>query len=270
MKGSRREFLKAAGITAIGGAGLGVAGLRIASAEEHVAEALESGTRYAMVIDLTRWVELDQAERDRIFSACHVGHNVPDFVSDDSPLPESERNPNHEIKWIWEEGFHNAFPMQHHVRLNQAFADAQVPVLCNHCERPSCVRVCPTQATWKREDGIVMMDMHRCIGCRYCIIACPYGSRSFNFRDPRDGIAEIEHSYPTRMQGVVEKCNFCAERLARNEIPLCVEAAGENGPLIFGDLSQEDSPIRQALRDRYTIRRKAVMGTDPHVFYVVA
>jgi Fe-S-cluster-containing dehydrogenase component len=112
--------------------------------------------------------------------------------------------------------------------------------------------------------------MHRCIGCRYCIIACPYGSRSFNFRDPRDGLANINHDYATRTQGVVEKCSFCAERLARGEVPACVEAAGENGPLLFGDLSQEDSPIRQALRDRYTIRRKAVLGTDPHVFYVVA
>jgi Fe-S-cluster-containing dehydrogenase component len=91
-------------------------------------------------------------------------------------------------------------------------------VLCNHCENPPCVRACPTQATFKREsDGIVLMDFHRCIGCRFCMAACPYGSRSFNFRDPRPFIEEHQQSIPTRMKGVVEKCNFCAERLAVGE-----------------------------------------------------
>ncbi len=270
MSDSRRNFLRIAGITAAGGAGLGWTGLRIARAEEHVAEALASGTRYAMVIDLPRWVELDAADRNRIFERCHVAHNVPDFVSADSPVPEDERNERHEIKWIWEEEFHNAFPDAFHSRLSETLAHAQIPVLCNQCEDPSCVRVCPTQATWRREDGVVMMDMHRCIGCRYCIIGCPYGSRSFNFRDPRPGIDRVNSDFPTRMRGVVEKCNFCAERLANDEIPHCVEAAGENGPLIFGDINEADGPVRTALRERYTIRRKPGMGTNPHVFYIVA
>jgi Fe-S-cluster-containing dehydrogenase component len=104
-------------------------------------------------------------------------------------------------------------------------------VLCNHCENPPCVRACPTQATFKREsDGIVLMDFHRCIGCRFCMAACPFGSRSFNFRDPRPFIKEQNKAFPTRMKGVVEKCNFCAERLAVGEQPACVEAS--NGAIV--------------------------------------
>jgi len=273
MKGSRRDFLKAAGITAAGATGLGIAGLRIARAEEHLAEVEAAGAdRWAMVIDLPRWTELDAAVRQRAIDACHRAHNVPDFVSARSPVPEEERNVNHEIKWIWEEGFENAFPDSYHADLVEALRDAQVPVLCNHCDRPPCVRVCPTQATWRREDGVVMMDMHRCIGCRYCIIGCPYGSRSFNFRDPRPGIARINLDYPTRMRGVVEKCDFCTERLAEGGTPACVEALNEasngNGPFVFGRVS--DASVREALREHFTIRRKPELGTQPHVFYIVA
>ena len=85
------------------------------------------------------------------------------------------------------------------------------------------MRACPTKATFKREsDGIVFMDFHRCIGCRFCMAACPFGARSFNFRDPRPFIAEINPEFPTRMKGVVEKCNFCAERLAEGQMPAVV------------------------------------------------
>ena len=93
-------------------------------------------------------------------------------------------------------------------------------VMCNHCENPPCVRACPTNATFKREsDGIVLMDFHRCIGCRFCMAACPFGARSFNYRDPRPFIKEVNTKFPTRMKGVVEKCNFCAERLAEGLLP---------------------------------------------------
>jgi molybdopterin-containing oxidoreductase family iron-sulfur binding subunit len=142
--------------------------------------------------------------------------------------------------------------------------------MCNHCERPSCVRVCPTQATWKRKDGIVMMDQHRCIGCRYCMAACPYGSRSFNFVDPRPTLQKsgINPGYPTRTRGVVEKCSFCAERLARGKLPACVEACPVKA-LVFGDLNDPESEVARLLEEKYTIRRKPGLGTNPHVFYLV-
>jgi molybdopterin-containing oxidoreductase family iron-sulfur binding subunit len=190
---------------------------------------------------------------------CHAVHNVPDIDS-----------PAHEVKWIWKEQFHRAFPEQEHEFVPEHLKDQSLPVLCNHCDSPPCVRVCPTAATWKRDDGIVMMDMHRCIGCRYCTVACPYGSRSFNWMDPRPHIeGELDPGFPTRSKGVVEKCNFCAERIAVGKAPACVKACKE-GALLFGDLSDPESDVRKALkRSGYTIRRKPGLGTVPHVFYIV-
>jgi molybdopterin-containing oxidoreductase family iron-sulfur binding subunit len=128
--------------------------------------------------------------------------------------------------------------------------------------------VCPTGATWKRDDGVVMMDWHRCIGCRYCVAGCPYGSRSFNWRDPRPHIDELNPDFPTRTRGVVEKCNFCEERLARGEPPACV-AACKARALVFGDLEDAESEIRKVLRERPSVRRKVALGTQPHVFYLL-
>jgi molybdopterin-containing oxidoreductase family iron-sulfur binding subunit len=141
-------------------------------------------------------------------------------------------------------------------------------VLCNHCDNPPCVRVCPTQATFKRpEDGIVMMDYHRCIGCRYCMAACPYGSRSFNWREPRQYVNDINMNYPTRTRGVVEKCNFCEERLAEGKLPACVEAC-KQGALTFGEL-KPGTEIQRLLSENFALTRKPELGTKPHVYYIL-
>jgi molybdopterin-containing oxidoreductase family iron-sulfur binding subunit len=99
--------------------------------------------------------------------------------------------------------------------------------------------------------------------------ACPYGSRSFNFRDPRadNAIKHENKEFPTRMKGVVEKCNFCAERLAVGKQPACVEAS--KGALVFGDLGDPQSEVRQLLKENYAIRRKQNLGTNPSVYYIV-
>ena len=97
--------------------------------------------------------------------------------------------------------------------------------------------------------------------------ACPFGARSFNYRDPRPFIKEINQEFPTRMKGVVEKCNFCAERLAVGQLPACVEAS--EGKLAFGDLYDPQSEVRKLIRTHYTIRRKQVLGTEPSVYYIV-
>lgn len=211
--------------------------------------------RWAMVIDLRKCLK-EEGCRDCI-DACHLAHNVPDFG-----------NPKDEIKWIWKDSFEHAFHDQDHEFIEEELKHAPTLLLCNHCDNPPCVKVCPTKATWKREDGIVMMDWHRCIGCRYCIAACPYGSRSFNWRDPRPFIEDIRREFPTRMKGVVEKCTFCEERLARGELPVCVEKCKPKA-LTFGDLEDPGSDVRQLLDSNYSIRRKSGLGTRPDVYYLV-
>lgn len=284
MTSSRRDFLKFAGLT-LGGAGLGLAGVRLARGEEHAAEAIAAGARWAMAIDLDLWKQHKDGDPEfvkRVVSACHEPHNVPSFAcrqdQPNRPCLSGDELVRHDIKWIWEEPFENALPTYYHADLDGRFRNADIPVLCNHCEDPPCVRVCPTQATWKRDDGVVMMDMHRCIGCRYCIIACPYGSRSFNFRNPRaeDGEdvglrpEEIDPSFPCRMRGVVEKCDFCAELQENGEYreqPYCVRAS--DGAIAFGDIRDAGSDVRRMLSGRYSIRRKPELGTNPHVFYII-
>lgn len=256
MDRSRREFIKAAGLSLVGaGCGASVVGALKASSRTAEHEGALAGKRWAMVVDIAKCRQREGC-RDCI-QACHALHNVP-----------AMEDPRHEIKWIWKETFEHAFPMQAHGHQTPLHG-VSLLVLCNHCDRPSCVRVCPTRATWKRGDGLVMMDQHRCIGCRYCIVACPYGSRSFNFEDPRPHLKDrINLNYPTRTKGVVEKCSFCAERLAVGGQPACVEACPAKA-LIFGDLGGAGSEVGQILRGTHTIRRKPNLGTEPHVFYVV-
>ncbi len=260
MENSRREVLKLLGLSALGVSVRPV--FNAYAAEGHGAgpevrrgEEVLKARQWAMVID-TRHLETVH-DLEPLIEACHKGHNVPIFD-----------NRNHEIKWIWETEYKHAFPQKHNSFLNESVEERPFLVLCNHCENPPCVRACPTQATFKRpSDGIVLMDFHRCIGCRFCMAACPFGARSFNFRDPRPGIAEVNKLFPTRMKGVVEKCNFCAERLAVGKMPYCVEAS--NGTIAFGDLYDPGSEVRKLLRENYTIRRKQSLGTEPCVYYIV-
>ncbi len=256
MNRSRRNFLKLSGLALLG-IGTKPAWDALAGNETPKfikgPEALK-GRRWAMVVEMGKCRE---GCRDCL-DACHRVHNVPDFG-----------NSKDEIKWIWKEPLKAVFPEQEHHYLAEPLKEKPVMVLCNHCDNPPCVRVCPTQATFKRpEDGIVMMDYHRCIGCRFCVAGCPYGARSMNFRDPRPFIKEVNPEFPTRTKGVVEKCNFCAERLAQGLLPACVEACKEKA-LIFGDLEDPQSGIREIVQGRVTWRRKPELGTHPQVYYIL-
>ena len=262
MKKNRRDFLKIACSSALTLSASPV--LSLASDKKHKEGQEESyslskgekaieGKRFGLVID-TRKITKEISEK--IVNACHKTHNVP-----------NHENHKHEIKWVWEEDYEHAFTDLENDMLSEKLKDTPFLVLCNHCEEPACVRACPTKATFKREDGIVLMDFHRCIGCRFCMAACPYGSRSFNYKDPRVAIEETNKKFPTRMKGVVEKCNLCAERLAVGEEPLCAKVS--EGAIVFGDLNDESSQIRQLLKENFSIRRKVHLGTYPSVYYIV-
>ena len=285
MDENRRSFLKKAGSAALG-AGCGLPLLCTGCGARHGSIADDPyPDQLAMVID----VDLcNEKVRRACWNACNSEHNVPFIPNPEISDPNAENSedvdPKEGIKWIWDENYENVFPDQVHAQSKEALKKNPLPtlVLCNHCTSPSCVRVCPTQATWKRKsDGIVMMDMHRCIGCRYCVAACPYGARSFNWRDPRqrdEKTGELLYfsndelpskTYPARAKGVVEKCNFCAERIRFGKEPKCVVEAEkvQPGALTFGHL--HDSKIQDKLSDKRTICRRVSLGTGPNVFYIV-
>ena len=259
---SRRRVLQWFGISALALSTKPV--FNALAAEEQAAQSenviIKAGSeakraqQWAMVINTTAFES--ESDFEPLIEVCHKIHNVPHF--------DVKR---HEIKWIWTAPFHNAFPGEGGRFIDERLEESPFLVLCNQCGNPPCVRACPTQATFKREDGIVIMDFHRCIGCRFCMAACPFGARSFNYRDPRPFIAQMNRQFPTRMKGVVEKCNFCAERLAVGQIPACVEVS--EGKLVFGDLYDPESEVRELIRTNYTIRRKQTLGTEPSVYYIV-
>lgn len=261
MNNSRRQFLKVAGISAFA-LGSGVATSLLASkasaavkgSYEKSAKGLKAG-RWAMVIDTRKF--RTEADFANVISACHKVHNVPAIPGDQN------------IKWLWTDLYDNVFTDDQNTMLPQHVLKGKYLLLCNHCTNPPCVRVCPTQATFKMADGTVAMDYHRCIGCRFCMAGCPYGARSFNYMDPRKHLENPypNPAYPTRMAGVVEKCTFCTERLAVGLQPACVEAS--NGAIIFGDLNDPYSNVRKALEENYNIRRKPTLGTQPGVYYLV-
>ncbi|UCG38068.1 MAG: 4Fe-4S dicluster domain-containing protein [bacterium] len=151
-----------------------------------------------------------------------------------------------------------------------------MPTQCQQCERPPCVRSCPTQATWQEDDGIVVVDYNWCIGCRYCMAACPYGARHFNWKKP--GIPEEEINTSThylgnrpRYVGVVEKCTFCIQR-TRNEpgqYPACVEICPV-GARKFGNLLDPASEIRYCIENKRIFRLKEDLNTHPKFFYFFA
>ena len=146
-----------------------------------------------------------------------------------------------------------------------------LPVQCQQCDEPPCVNVCPVQATWKEEDGIVVVDYNWCIGCRYCEAACPYHARRFNWKAPEIPADEINPdqgylSNRVRPQGVVEKCTYCLHRTRRGRLPACLEAC-PTGARVFGNILDPNSEIRWLLENKRVYVLKEELGTKPAFFY---
>ena len=142
---------------------------------------------------------------------------------------------------------------------------------CHQCENPPCVKVCPVGATWKENDGIVVIDYDWCVGCRYCQAACPYFARRFNWQEPVVPPEELnpeQHYLGNRMRskGVMEKCTFCVQRSRQGENPACVEAC-PTGARVFGNLLDPHSEIRNILGTKKVFRLKEDLGTEPKFWY---
>ena len=160
---------------------------------------------------------------------------------------------------------------------NKDSAPYWMPKKCFHCDNPPCVKVCPVAATYKRSDGLVLIDNERCIGCRFCMAACPYSARVFNWGEPK--AQETSHSYspetslPSQV-GTVEKCDFCPDMLRQNKVPHCITAC-PNGALYFGDKNadsvtngSETVRFSTLLKDKAGYRYHEELGTEPNVYYL--
>lgn len=205
------------------------------------------GRKWGMAIDLQRCVGCWTCA-----IACKVEHNVPMGLTWNRILTEGGAAIDEP------KGTYPDLEMQY------------IPVACQHCEDAPCIKVCPVSATYKRADGIVAIDYDRCIGCRYCMAACPYGVRVFNWGEPVPLVAGVklgDAAVPDRRRGVVEKCDFCMERVDRGEQPFCVEVCPERAR-VFGDLNDPNSEVSVLIREKGGTQLLAEAGTRPQVYYL--
>ena len=146
-----------------------------------------------------------------------------------------------------------------------------IPIQCQQCRNPPCVKVCPVKATWQERDGIVVIDYDWCIGCRCCMAACPYGARHFNWIQPHLPTDELNPNTHVlgnrpRPRGVVEKCTFCIQRTRAGRYPACLEAC-PTGARKFGNLLDPESEIRQLMERKRVFVLKEELNTQPKFFY---
>jgi molybdopterin-containing oxidoreductase family iron-sulfur binding subunit len=199
--------------------------------------------RYGMVIDLTRCVGCNSCT-----VACKQANGIPSGVFWSKVM-------------LYETG---GFPQARLLFL---------PMLCMHCQEAPCLEACPTGATYRGEGGLVLVDDDRCVGCRYCIMACPYEARSYNTRSPREyypgqGMTEFEDvSIGQHPKGAIEKCTFCAPRLAEGKLPACVVTCPSEAR-IFGNLDDPESEVSKLVASGRAKPRLEEQGTRPSVFYI--
>ncbi|NOZ29998.1 MAG: 4Fe-4S dicluster domain-containing protein [Chloroflexi bacterium] len=212
-----------------------------------------SERRWGMVIDLTKCVACDACT-----VSCKAENKTPPGVNYTVVIKEEV----------------GTYP-----NVREAF----LPRPCMHCDNPPCVDVCPVSATWQNEEGVVVVDYDACIGCRYCMTACPYGARNFDFGEwytedtpklaPYETAPTFEYS-ERRVRsnhespvGNVRKCHFCLHRVREGLLPACInDCIGR--ARYFGDLTDPDSLVSELLRERYSFRLKEELGTQPKVFYL--
>jgi len=206
--------------------------------------------RWAMVIDLAKCIGCDTCT-----VACKAENRTPPGVSYNAVI-ETEQG---------------KYPHTRKVNL---------PRPCMQCEKPACAGVCPVGASYKGPGGVVVIDYDRCIGCRYCIAACPYGARSFDFGEnygemlyyarvqaPEYGVQRGDRTARKAPVGTVRKCTFCFHRLNRGEEPACVETCLGDARF-FGDLNDPDSVVARLAASPRAFRLKEELGTEPGVIYL--
>lgn len=287
-KNSRRKFLdkslKVGLATAIGGVGLSKLSTKLsANSKPKTGEMVELMTTDGSLIqvDASEVVEVKHSEdHDKKYNVREGFPNrkfvmVVDLAKCKNALKcQISCNKNHYITGD------NAWLKIYKMQESKDTAPYWMPTQCQHCDAPACVTVCPVDATFKRRDGIVLIDNQRCIGCRFCMAACPYSSRIFNWKEPEQTEIPENTEYtpdycglPSE-KGTVDKCDFCPHQIVKNELPFCVTAC-PNGVFYFGDKYEDtvtngDETLRfsKLLEDKAGYRLMEGLGTEPSVYYL--
>jgi len=285
-KNNRRQFLKNLGLIgggAIAGSAALYSGYRFEKSKD------ESGERVRVLTADNKLVEVDKSA-------------LKEITLDLTELQKRGREGLEGHRWVMVidlsrcrnarkcmeacQGAHQLRPEQHHINVLQmqdspTTAPYYMPKPCQHCDNPPCVSVCPVDATFKRADGIVLIDNERCIGCRFCIAACPYSARIFHWFDPKDEELHKDHLYDVELnvpqkKGTISKCLFSADQLRVGKMPYCVSAC-PNGVYYFGDenedavtngTTKETVRLSKLLRDNAGHLLMEELGTKPRVYYL--
>ena len=242
---SRRDFLRGVGAAMAGatvlapGVTLYAFGLDTPVAARPVDEAVTSRIRWGLLIDASKCGD----DCDKCVTACSTENGWKD-----------NGRPQTDAQWIRKLTVKN--PTDGTVRT--------LPMMCQHCASPPCVDVCPTGASFKRADGIVLVDKHICIGCRYCMMACPFKARSFVHEHLDD-----QKEYAPRGIGTVESCTLCVHRIDQGRKPACVETCADEagGAMLFGDLNDPNSEISKRIAKYASVRIRDDLGLDAGVYY---
>lgn len=288
-KQSRRDFIKNVGLMA-GGAAAG--GAAIYAGMQFEAGKPEYGERIKLLAPDGTLMEVDSAY------VAKAEEHIPDL------LQRQGREGLTGHKWVMVvdlskcrnarkcisacQGAHQLRPEQYHINTlqmqeNERTAPYHMPKTCQHCDNPPCVSVCPVDATYKRPDGPVLIDNQRCIGCRFCIAACPYSARIFHWFEPIDAEKHTGAHYNVELnvpqkKGTISKCLFSADRLREGKLPYCVSAC-PNGVYYFGDetedavtngTTKETVLLSQLLKDNAGYQLMPELGTKPRVYYLPA
>jgi len=235
---ARRKFLE----RVVGGAGLALTSnviLYSVGQARPLDQAASSEVRWGMLVDTGKC----ETGCTACVSACNTEHGLKDTG-----------RPATDAQWI----------RKLDVTDPGSGKTQSLPMMCQHCAEPPCVDVCPTGASFKRADGIVLVDKHSCIGCRYCMMACPYKARSF----VHEPLHDQKPSAP-RGKGTVQSCTFCVHRVDKGQKPACVEACASDGggALTFGDMNDPNSDISRQISHLQNRQIRADLGLDPGVRY---
>ena len=256
----RRGFLK----TSLGVAAVAIApGMLLFDLAHGKPEGVSGKVRWGMLIDTTQCRE----GCNDCVAACNKENGLSGGTNGQArsplpnPLPQAGEGANDSLRETRLKSTDSQWIRKIELKDVSSGRELSLPMMCQHCEHPPCVDVCPTNASFKRADGIVLVDRHRCIGCRYCMMACPYKARSFVHEPLHDQNPDVP-----RGKGTVEACSLCVHRIDQGQQPACAEAC-PNKAILFGDLNDPESEIARKVGSVASVQVRADLRLNPGIRY---